>query len=177
MSKSWNINCEEMDSELHFTIRWSPWGLMDKWVIIRRVPSEAGLFQIWVKKQSGLVLAASEWAYFGGLRNTLREIIDEMAPSGERLRAIIRNENAWFRFSTSSSKEHLILLQHCFKDKDNAFDDEGRSILIKEVDDYRKYTLPPSDIHMADRSRLQDADFGPPMPKAYRRYKGLPSIE
>ncbi|MCK5249199.1 MAG: hypothetical protein KAJ98_04495, partial [Spirochaetaceae bacterium] len=96
MQDRWDIRREILDDAVNYTVRWSPWGSMDRWVINRLVPSEAGIFQLWTMEGRGLLLLITEPTYYGGVRNSLREIIDDMAPSGERLRNLINERECWF---------------------------------------------------------------------------------
>jgi len=164
MIDSWDIHHEIRGDEVNFTISWSPWGSMDRWVINRIVPSEAGLFQLWAMEGRGLVLIATEQTYYGGLRNTLREIIDEMAPSGKRFRSLINERECWFRFSISPVREHLQNLKKWFEEGDGATDGENREIFVHEIEEFRKFPPPPPDVKFASRGKMKDSDFGPPMP-------------
>ena len=137
---------------------------MDRWIINRIVPSEAGMFQLWVREGRGLVLIATEPTYYGGLRNTLREVIDELAPSGARLRKIIDDRECWFRFSVCPVKEFLQDLKRWFGEGDIAVGDGDREILVNEKEEERKFPQPPPDIEAAGRERMKDADFGPKLP-------------
>jgi len=161
---NWNIRHEIRGDEINFTLRWSPWGSMDRWVINRLVPSEAGIFQLWTMEGRGLILAATEQTYYGGLRNTLREVIDEMAPSGKRLRTLINGRECWFRFSVSPVREHLQNLKRWFDEGDGAVDEEGRELFVHEIEELKRFPPPPPDVKFAVRGRLKDSDYGPPMP-------------
>ena len=164
MQERWNILREEKPDCLYYSVRWSPWGSMDRWVINRLVPSEAGIFQLWVKEGSGLVNLITEPTFFGGLRNTLREIIDDLAPSGKRLRNLIGGRECWFRFSITPIREHLEHLHAYFGRGEEARDDKNREILVNEYDLFRKFPPPPPDVKFITRERMKDSDFGPPMP-------------
>jgi len=164
MGERWDIIQEPLPEYVHYTVRWSPWGLMDRWVINRLVPSEAGIFQLWVKKRKSLVLLTTEPTYYGGLRNTLREAIDELAHSGERLRDMIADRECWFRFSVTPFREHLENLKDWFGRGEEAYDTQHREILVREVEQWSKFPPPPPDIKTITRERLKDSDFGPPMP-------------
>ena len=150
-----------------YTVEWSPWGLMDRWIISRRVPSESGLFQLWVKDRSGIVLLTTEAAYYGGIRHTLRETIDELAPAGKRLRDLIDGRECWFRFSVSPSKKYLRELLSWFRERKS--DIEENEILVFEKESESKFTNPPEDLVSSGRKRMRDADFGPKLPEPARR--------
>ena len=164
MQERWEIRRTIQDDVLNYTVKWSPWGSMDRWIINRIVPSEAGLFQLWALDGRGLVLLTTEPTYFGGLRNSLREVIDDLAPSGNRLRKIINDRECWFRFSISPIREYLENLKAWYSQKDGAVDDEDREIFVNEIETLRKFPPVPPDVKFISRERMKDSDFGPPMP-------------
>jgi len=156
----WEILREELSDAVLYTIHWSPWGLMDRWVINRLVPSEAGMFQLWSLKGRNLLLLATEPAYFGGLRSNLREIIDNLAPAGERMRKRIKDQECWFRFSISSVRKYLE--ESWFSPK--TYDNEEREIRVREVEEFKKFPIPPPDIRLSSGRR--DSGFGPSIPSS-----------
>ena len=160
----WYIHREELAYALYYTVHWSPWGSMDRWVINRLIPSEAGIFQLWVLKGRSLLPLTTEPAYFGGVRNSLREIIDNLAPAGERLRKLISGRECWFRFSISSFREYLEDMKLWFSRK--PYDGESREIYVREVEEFKKFPTAPPDIQLSSRKRLKDSSFGPPMPSS-----------
>lgn len=162
----WKIQREIRKEEIQYVVDWSPWGTMDRWVINRRVPSEAGLFQLWVKEGKNFTLLLTEPTYYGGLRNSLREVIDEMAPSGGRLRKIIDGRECFFRFTTCLSRDQLTELKDWFA-AGGGTENDGMEILVNEREDLRKFPPPPPDVKAAERKELKDSDFGPPLP--YRK--------
>ena len=164
MQKRWDIQREIRDDVLNYTVKWSPWGSMDRWVINRIVPSEAGLFQLWVVEGRGLVLSITEPTYYGGLRNSLREVIDDLAPSGNRLRGVINNRECWFRFSISPVRDYLENVKTWFNEPDGALDEDDREILVHEIEELRRFPPAPPDVKFVSRERMKDSDFGPPMP-------------
>jgi len=164
MNDNWNILHEIHEEEIFFTLRWSPWGSMDRWVINRIIPSEAGLFQLWTMEGRGLVLAATEQTYYGGLRNTLREVIDEMAPSGKPLRTVINGRECWFRFCISPIREHLQSLKTWFDNGEGSLDKDNREIFVHEIEVFKRFPPPPPDVKFSSRNKMKDSDFGPSMP-------------
>ena len=161
-NRKWTIDVNKRKETAEFTLRWSPWGSMDKWVINRIVPSEAGLFQLWVSEGRGLALLTTQSAFYGGLRNTLREIIDELAPPGRPMRKLIAERECWFRFSTTPVHSHLQRLEAWFG-SGSVHDEENREVLVNELEDLRRFPLPPPDIVITGRERMNDADFGYPL--------------
>ena len=168
MKDSWKTQKDIRGDQVMYVIDWSPWGTMDRWIINRRVPSEAGLFQLWVKEGKNFALLVTEPTYYGGLRNSLREIIDEMAPSGARLRDMIADRECLFRFTVNPSRDQLKELSDWFV-SGGGVDEEGRDILVNEREDLRRFPLPPPDVKAAARDGLKDSDFGPVIPVPDRR--------
>jgi len=161
----WTIRREVRSAEIHYTVAWSPWGDMDRWVINRLVPSEAGLFQLWVSEGRGMVLLETEPTYYGGLRNSLREIIDELAPAGERLRKRIDGRECRFRFSVTPFRTYLEDLKQWFGGPGEAWDDDDREILVNEIESMKLFPPSPPDVAVKVRERLKDVDFVPPLPR------------
>ena len=112
----------------------------------------------------GLLLLITEPTYYGGVRNSLREIIDDMAPSGERLRNLINERECWFRFSITPIREHLENLKTWFGEGDGALDEDNREIFVNEIEVFKKFPPAPPDVKIVSRERMKDSDFGPPMP-------------
>jgi len=156
----WEIGREELPDAVLYTINWSAWGLMDRWVINRLVPSEAGMFQLWSVKGRNLLLLVTELAYFGGLRSSLREITDNLAPAGERMRKIIRGRECWFRFSISPVRKYLEESWFSLK----TYDSKLREIRVREAEEFKKFPLPPPDIRLSSGRR--DSRFGPSIPNS-----------
>jgi hypothetical protein len=69
------------ESTAYFTVWWSPLVRLEKDVIIRRIPSESGIFEIY-RDDGGHQpeLLGRSRAYYGGLRNTLRGLVDSISP-------------------------------------------------------------------------------------------------
>jgi len=143
----WEICREELPYVVNYTIHWSPWGLMDRWVINRLVPSEAGIFQLWTLKGKNLLPLTMELAYFGGLRNSLREVTDSIAPAGERMRKIIDGRECWFRFSISSVRKYLEDLKSWFSR--GTYEEGEQEVYVREIEEFKKFPTPPPDIKLS----------------------------
>jgi len=63
-----------------YTLPWSPYYKMDRFVINNHIPAEAGIYQIFIKRLNHLEELLTERAYYGGLRGTLREVMDPLSP-------------------------------------------------------------------------------------------------
>ncbi|PIE04799.1 MAG: hypothetical protein CSA76_02340 [Spirochaetales bacterium] len=167
MKDRWEIHREIHQDEVQYTVDWSPWGSMDRWVINRMVPSEAGLFQLWLREDKNFFLRVTEPTYFGGLRNSLREVIDELAPSGRRLRLMLEGRECRFRFSVTPVREYLEELKEWFDKGGGGLNEDGLEILVHESEDFRLFPAPPPDVKFIERKEFKDSDFGPPLPGVY----------
>ena len=165
MSTDWCIRKKESSEGLKYTVSWSPWGAMDRWVVNRMVPSEAGIFQLWVHRKRELVPLITEMNYYGGLRNTLREVLDDMAPAGGRLREKIGGRECWFRYSTCPILDDLQNLQNWYTAAHGCTDSDENEILVQEIDNMKKFTVPPEDQLLEEKKRMSDYQYGPPMPE------------
>ncbi|QEN07176.1 hypothetical protein EXM22_03920 [Oceanispirochaeta crateris] len=82
-----------------YTLNWSPYLEMDRYLIHGVVPSEGGIFQIFVNKKGQLHLLHSEMSYYGGLRNRLRELIDPLYMGENIHRKTIEDNQCFVRYS------------------------------------------------------------------------------
>ncbi|MCG8453142.1 MAG: hypothetical protein MI717_08180 [Spirochaetales bacterium] len=165
MGDRWDITWESDSASIQFLLRWSPWGLMDPWVVTRRIPSEAGIFQIWTKDaHKGLTLLLTETAYYGGLRHVLREALDPLAPAGMRFREQMGEKECWFRYCLCSSHQRLMQVRDWFGKGKEAVDEDGRTILVAQRDVMRRFPIPPPDV-VTRHPPSVDEEYGPVLPK------------
>ncbi len=111
---NYNISLETKDKNAFFTIRWSPFIYLDKRKIRTMIPAEAGIFQIFFHKNGSLSPISCHQAFYGGLRGTLQEILDEDCTVSFPGKEKIRTEEAYIRYSLSSSKNDLRDVLHFF---------------------------------------------------------------
>ena len=101
-----------------FTVNWSPYILMDRYLIHGIVPSEGGIFQIYRKQDNQLNLIMVDRAFYGGLRNRLRELIDPLYMGYNPYREILENEECYARYSLVSLQDDMDDLMYFFTGKD-----------------------------------------------------------
>ncbi|RLW69173.1 MAG: hypothetical protein B6D68_02440 [spirochete symbiont of Stewartia floridana] len=167
----WKISYQEFGDETQYSVHWSPWGTMHKWVINRIVPAESGLLQLWVEAGRRAEPLLTQSAYYSGLRSLLREVIDLMAPSGSHIRELIGGREAWFRYSTMPFRQHLQVLEKWFNNP-QAFINEGDHVIsVREEETMKKFPLPPPDIQFSEKKVLETTGFGPPLPSPVRLKK------
>ncbi len=97
-----------------YTVKWSPYILMDKYLIHRIVPSEKGIFQVFQKNDRRLDLIMMDKAFYGGLRNRLRELIDPLYMGYNPYRYEIQESSCYLRYSLVSLQDDMDDLLHFF---------------------------------------------------------------
>ena len=113
-----------------FTVKWSPYILMDKYLIHKIVPSEKGIYQVFRKQGKSLQLLMMDKAFYGGLRNRLREIIDPLYMGYNPYREEIQESICYLRFTLVSLQDDMDDLLHFF----TGHEETGRyeDILVEE---------------------------------------------
>lgn len=82
-----------------YTLRWSPYVEMDRYLIHGVVPSEGGIFQIYVNNRGQLDLIHTEMSHYGGLRNRVREMMDPLYMGFNPHKETIENNQCFVRYS------------------------------------------------------------------------------
>jgi hypothetical protein len=92
----------------YFTVSWSRLRKCDKYEIIKSVPSEAGIFEIYYMDGKGkLCLFHVGKSWYGGLRNELRLRVDAELEQDAARRAILEDHDCWYRWSLLSSSDDM----------------------------------------------------------------------
>jgi hypothetical protein len=129
-----HVEKKEKDANAYFTVWWSPLFRLVKDTIIRRIPSEAGIFEIY--RDDGdrePVLVGRARAYYGGLRNTLRGMIDESMPYPLNGRLLDLSRKHFVRYALLRSYDDMDDVLFFFANRgviDNEADDSGRYAMI-----------------------------------------------
>jgi hypothetical protein len=93
---------------VYFTVSWSRLRKCDKYEIIRSVPSEAGIFEMYYKDDKGkLCLFHVGKSWYGGLRNELRMRSDAEMEKDAARKAILEDRDCWYRWSLLSSSDDM----------------------------------------------------------------------
>lgn len=103
----YSITHEEKDGNSLFTVRWSPFIRLSKERIRSLIPSESGIFQFYCHRKASLELIGTYQAYYGGLRSTFLEILDEDCQVAFPNKEILREEETYLRYSLSASRDDL----------------------------------------------------------------------
>ena len=134
------FDIEEIRSEeelVQYLVWWSPYYKMDRFVVRQVIPSEGGIFQLYYKKNRLLHLIVTDIAFYGGLRNTLREVLDPLSPREIPYKKIVNLEPCYARYSISPSKDVLRNVLHFYTGSET---EEKREITVAEKDSMKIWT-------------------------------------
>ncbi len=133
-----HVSKRTRDKSAYFTIWWSPLVPMTRRIISGRVPSLPGVFEIYCDDGGRTPqLVGQSRAYYGGLRNTFRGLIDPTHPyplNGEPLDLTMPH---YARYALTPSPEDMTDILFYFAarvGREDEFDDSGRydSIYVRE---------------------------------------------
>lgn len=97
------------NGEAYYTVVWSPLTKADKYEVTLRVPSVAGLYELYrMDKQKKLNLLAVTHAWYGGLRSQIRAAIDPDATNDPARKAELEDAELYYRYSASGSLEDIL---------------------------------------------------------------------
>jgi hypothetical protein len=91
-----------------FTVYWSRLKKSDKYEIVKSVPSEAGIYELYYmddKKKLCLFHVGKSW--YGGLRNELRARTDVELETDLGRRALLEEHDCWYRWSLLSNSDDM----------------------------------------------------------------------
>ncbi len=98
---------------------------MDKHVVRTTVPGQAGIYEIHHRPTGGVVsLLGRGSAYYGGLRGTLRALIDPSAPKGLYGRLLPRTGDLYVRYCLTESRDDMMDVLFFFAPQEVPFRDE-----------------------------------------------------
>ncbi len=95
--------------EAYYTVVWSPLKKADKYEVTLKVPSVAGVYELY-KMDAGkrLNLLSVTHAWYGGLRSQIRAAIDPDATSDPVKKAELEDAELWYRYAPSDSLDCLL---------------------------------------------------------------------
>lgn len=133
MSKGYTITLKKVKKDLRYTVRWSPYYRMEKYIIRNHIPAEGGVFQVYRKEGHGLSLLITDFAFYGGLRGTLRELIDPLCPRKYPMRDTMMKDECYVRYAITSLQRDMEYVK-AFLVHGEAVLEEGEEIFVNEVD-------------------------------------------
>ena len=130
----------EKNGDAYYFVKWSPLSKADRYEIITKVPSLAGIFEVyWMDENNRLRLFVVGKTDYGGLRSELRRITDpELCKTDEKARKILEEKEIWYRYSPTDSSNIMadviwFFMQNYFPDN-TSVNHSGRfqNIFLKE---------------------------------------------
>jgi len=101
---SYGITALEKKGDVYYSVSWSPLSKADRWEINAKVPSAAGIFEIyWMDETKHLRLFIVGQTHYGGLRSELRRLTDPELCEDAKKRTILEDREIWYRYAPSNS--------------------------------------------------------------------------
>ena len=94
--------------DAYFTVSWSRLRKGEKYEIVKSVPSDAGIYELYYmdfKKKLCLFHVGKSW--YGGLRNEIRLRTDAELENDAARKALLEKYDCWYRWSLLSSSEDM----------------------------------------------------------------------
>ncbi|TFG63790.1 MAG: hypothetical protein E4H36_04725 [Spirochaetales bacterium] len=133
------IKRETDDTNVYYTVTWSRLMKVDKYDIINKVPSMAGMMELYfMDEKKKLVKFHFCRTWLSGIRATLRMITDPDLITNEDQKKILREKECYFRYSVSDSdgdmQDLLFFFSELFYEGKSVLKDSGRfrKIFVKE---------------------------------------------
>jgi len=107
------------NNSAYYTVCWSPLLPLTKDTVVGRVPSLAGLYEVYLYRGGPTAeLTGRSRAYYGGLRNTMRGLIDPISPYPLNGRLLEEDEDYLVRYSLISSPDDMDDILYFFAGRD-----------------------------------------------------------
>ncbi|MDR2768364.1 MAG: hypothetical protein LBB82_08590 [Treponema sp.] len=102
------IKLKEKGKDAHYTIKWSPLSKADRWTINAKVPSVAGIYEVyWMDDHEHLRMLSVGQTHYGGLRSELRRLTDPELNGDAVARKTLEDEEIWFRYAPCNSAKMM----------------------------------------------------------------------
>lgn len=94
--------------DAYFRVSWSRLRKSNKYDIIKSVPSEAGIYELYYMDEKGkLCLFHVGKSWYGGLRNEIRQRTDAELEKDEKRKTILEDHDCWYRWSLVSASDDM----------------------------------------------------------------------
>ena len=104
----YGITFKEKKGAIHYFVSWSPLALADRWEINAKVPSVAGIFELyWMDDHKHLRIFKLGQTHFGGLRSELRRLTDPELCEDAKIKTILEDKEIWYRYAPSNSTANM----------------------------------------------------------------------
>ena len=98
------ITAREKDGNVYYYVSWSPMALADRYEINAKVPSIAGIYEVyWMDDQQHLRMLGLGQTHYGGLRSELRRLTDPELATNPKTRKTLEEKEIWYRYAPSNS--------------------------------------------------------------------------
>ncbi|MDR0442004.1 MAG: hypothetical protein LBH44_01195 [Treponema sp.] len=102
----YGISAREKKGDIHYFVNWSPLALADRWEINAKVPSVAGIFEMyWMDDHKHLRMFNLGQTHYGGLRSELRRLTDPDLCEDVKKRNILEEKEIWYRYVPCNSAD------------------------------------------------------------------------
>ncbi len=99
---------EDAKGSVYFTIYWSSLAKCEKFHIIKSVPSDAGIYELYSMDHKGkLNLFYFGKSWYGGLRNELRARTDPEIETDLKRREVLSKYDCYFRYSLIGNNDDM----------------------------------------------------------------------
>lgn len=119
---------------VYFTVRWSPLLRLEKRTVINKIPSRAGIFEVY--KDTGAhspEIIGRSYAFYGGLRNTLRAMIDVDSPTPLGGDVLDMRARHFVRYCMTDSSEDMDDIMFFFGEEEHEHSGRYRFVYVKEM--------------------------------------------
>ena len=102
------ITAKEKNGDIYYSVKWSPLAIADRWEINAKVPSVAGIFEIyWMDETKRLRMLNVGQTHYGGLRSELRRLTDPELCGEIKAKKILEDNEIWYRYAPSDSSANM----------------------------------------------------------------------
>jgi hypothetical protein len=109
------VQRREKAKAVYYTVNWSRLRKADKYDIVKSVPSEAGIYELYYLDDKGkLCIFHVGKSWYGGLRNELRERTDAEMEKDARRKEILEEKDCFYRWSLLSNSDDMADLLYFF---------------------------------------------------------------
>ena len=100
----YGITFKEKKKDVYYSIKWSPLDKADRWTINAKVPSVAGIYEVyWMDDHEHLRMLSVGRTHYGGLRSELRRLTDPELNEDLEAKKKLEDEEIWFRYAPCNS--------------------------------------------------------------------------
>jgi hypothetical protein len=104
----YNITAQEKGKDVYYFIKWSPLSKADRWTINAKVPSVAGIYEVyWMDDHEHLRMLSVGRTHYGGLRSELRRLTDPELNDDKEAKKVLEEEEIWFRYAPCNSAKMM----------------------------------------------------------------------